>query len=96
MAVHIAYPERRVLLLDAELADRFVDTWSDSDLVGEIGPQLSCSEAEDLASLLTVCGAPETAGGWLRSHARSDTDPDDLHVHLRQAGLDEFGSREES
>ncbi|MEV2277689.1 hypothetical protein AB0I72_19085 [Nocardiopsis sp. NPDC049922] len=94
MTVHVDYPARRVLQVDVELADRFTDTWAEADLVGLIGPQLSCSETEDLASVLTVFGAPGTAEGWLKSHARSDEDGD-LHTDLREAGLDAFGPREE-
>ncbi|WP_304452926.1 hypothetical protein [Nocardiopsis sp. YSL2] len=90
MTVHTLHPAPRVILVNAGAADRYTDTWSDPDLRCEIGPQLSCAEADDLAEILTELGAPEAGHAWLLAHARAD-DEGDRHDHLREEGIREYG-----
>ncbi|QDK03515.1 hypothetical protein SEA_PAINTERBOY_81 [Mycobacterium phage PainterBoy] len=56
----------------------FAEVWSDGNLAYEVGPTLSCTEAEALASLLLGIGKPEAAEAWINSHASSD-DCGDIH-----------------
>lgn len=61
-----------------EAVDVFRKVWSRSDLAGDLGERLTCTEVEALAELLTALGAPEAAAVWLEAHADGD-DPDDAH-----------------
>lgn len=58
---------------------RFVAVWSDGYLHDDIGPKLTCREAESLAGILGVFAGEEMAESLLDSHAEGDTDPEDDH-----------------
>jgi hypothetical protein len=63
--------------LDA--TETFIDVWSSSDLLDDIGPTLTCQEADVLAMLLRVFDNEHAAEVLINAHRRSDTDPEDLH-----------------
>jgi len=44
----------------------------------DIGPRLTCSEAEAMAIILRVLGNPEAAARWLDGHAVDD-EADEMH-----------------
>ncbi|AHG23862.1 hypothetical protein CH25_gp24 [Mycobacterium phage EagleEye] len=56
----------------------FTEVWSDSWLADQVGPMLTCTEAEALAALMLGVGKPEVADAWIKSHATSD-DCGDMH-----------------
>jgi hypothetical protein len=64
------------------LAD-FAEVWSDGYLAEEIGPRLTCVEADTLAHLLQETDHEDAAREWLIEHATQD-DEGDSHHHLRE------------
>lgn len=62
--------------------DEVADVFADGMLLCELGPQLTCTEANALASLLVNHGFMSSAVVLLQSHAESD-DADDLHYDWR-------------
>ena len=68
----------------------FLKTFSEQDLLDELGPKRLCAECEALANLLHVHGRKVSAQILRESHAREDED-DDMpeHVELRDKLEDE-------
>lgn len=56
--------------------EQFLRVWSDGMLLEMLGPQLTCTEANVLADLLTVTGHNESADGLLAAHAATDDEGD--------------------
>jgi hypothetical protein len=54
---------------------------SDGMLADEVGPQLTCSEAETLARFISLMRGEPEAQAFLKAHAQSD-DEDDDHFDL--------------
>lgn len=69
-------------ILDAAAA--FGDAFTDDILSDEIGPKLTCEEAEIVADLLRATGHPEAAVMWIKDHSLSD-DEGDAHYLERVA-----------
>lgn len=46
----------------------------------EVGPHLTCTEADAIARVLALAGHREAAGSWLRGHADGDETGDDHWV----------------
>lgn len=59
------------------LAHDFADSFNEH-LAFDIATQLTCSEVEVLADLLTALECPGLATAWIDAHAEQD-DPGDLH-----------------
>ena len=65
----------------AELADMMGDIW----IAGDVGPHMSCPEADAVAEVLRLSGNADAAATWLDGHARSDTDEEDRHRDRKTA-----------
>jgi hypothetical protein len=59
--------------------ENFITVWGDSFLAHDVGPKLTCIEAEALASLFTSFGRADVAERWIEGHAEGDDDEDDSH-----------------
>lgn len=57
---------------------QFLDDWGGGYLAHDIGPKLTCIEAEALACLYLSVGRTQDADSWIENHAESD-DCGDLH-----------------
>lgn len=56
----------------------FADTFANTDnLSDEIGPEMTCTEVDALASVLWVTGHRGAAAEWIRGHAESESNEDD-------------------
>ena len=75
----------------AQCLQRFLEVFSDQMLQNDIGPHLSCSECEALASLLTVHGVD--AESLLDGHAMGDEEGDDEEHLKRQAKIMEHDEK---
>ena len=60
-----------------EALEKFLDIWSDGDMLCDIGSSLNCCAAEALANLLIAYGEPDSAECLLESHIAGDDDEDD-------------------
>lgn len=56
----------------------FTTVFDAGDLAWEVGPALTCTEAEALAGLFRAVGLAEAAKNWVEGHARED-DCGDAH-----------------
>lgn len=56
--------------------ERFLDVWSDSDLLDNISTALTCSEADALADLLRFFDYDESADVLIEAHATGDDEGD--------------------
>lgn len=54
----------------------------------EVAPNLTCAEAEHLASFLRTIISEVKAQEFLMLHAKADDDPFDDHAHLYQLQID--------
>lgn len=54
------------------------DVFGDSMTAGDVGPHMTCGEAEALADVLRAAGHDAAADAWLEGHASGD-DEGDLH-----------------
>jgi hypothetical protein len=72
-------PGVRFAVLTAEVAEA-VATLADPYTADDVGPRLTCTEAEALATVLRALGDPESAEVWLRGHAEGDEEGDDHYV----------------
>lgn len=52
----------------------------DQHTAGDVGPSLTCREAEALAAILSAVGGHDVAATWLYGHAGGDDDSGDLHA----------------
>ncbi len=73
------------------LASAAIGVWS-MHTAADVGPSLSCREAEGLAIALDALGHTELAVTLLSGHANGDENPaevdtDDEHYHLAGAGI---------
>lgn len=57
----------------------FVEVWSDGMLLSEIGPRLTCREADALADLLNAEGWTAAADLLIDAHAEQDDEGDTHH-----------------
>lgn len=62
-------------------------TLAEVDTMQDIGPHLTCSEADALAKMMVLLGHFDAGAALLKGHARGDEDPalvdtDDIHHHL--------------
>lgn len=60
--------------------ERFLDVWSDSELLDNIATSLTCEEADALAGLLEFFDYDESAEVLIEAHA---TDDDEGDRHFR-------------
>lgn len=62
----------------SQALETFADLFGDRMVLDDIGPRLTCSEAEAFAAVLQLSNA-DAADVFLESHARGDDDPNDIH-----------------
>lgn len=65
---------------DTEAIARFTNVFSYRDSADDLGPRLSCIEADALAGMLRALGESATADMWIKAHAEGDEECDD-HYH---------------
>jgi len=81
-----------------------VDAWAGMDwhVAYDVGPQLTCSEADALARIFKAAGHSTWAESWIAGHAEGDQEcgeqsdqceelDDDLHSHFKdEAGAEKY------
>lgn len=68
-------------MIVAPQIERFLDVWSDSDLLDNISTALTCTEADALADLLRFFDYDESADVLIGAHSVGDDEGDD---HFRE------------
>lgn len=68
--------------LEEALAE-FIAAFDSGDLAWDVGPTLTCGEAEAVAGLLRALCLAQAAENWIEGHAQSDDCGDD---HCRCGG----------
>ncbi|ASR77181.1 hypothetical protein KIV66_gp74 [Mycobacterium phage MyraDee] len=62
----------------------FLEVWGDGYLAGDIGSNLTCIEAEAIASLFLSLGQANAAEAWIDGHSEGD-DCGDMHCRCDDA-----------
>lgn len=62
------------------IAQDLAQALSQPALIKDIGPRLTCYEAESVAGVLRWIGGESAASQWLREHSASDDDTDDHYL----------------
>ncbi|MEV0766495.1 hypothetical protein [Nocardia sp. NPDC050435] len=70
----------------------FTETFDCGSLAFEVGPALTCLEAEALAGLLGALGSAAGADAWIEGHAASD-DCGDMHCQCEDCVPEDAGQQ---
>lgn len=67
-----------------QAVEAFVNVWSDGMLLSDMGPKMTCTEANVLAELLATYGRDDSAEVLIAAHAESDEEGDDVkHLNVK-------------
>ncbi|WP_207795411.1 hypothetical protein [Cryobacterium zongtaii] len=64
------------ITIDSVPVVAFIDVFEEADLARDLGPRLTCGEAEALSNLLCAVGATAAADYWTEAHAATDEEGD--------------------
>ena len=81
------------MMITDEAAAQFLLRFSVTDAAHELGPKMTCEEAEAIAGMLRALGAEASARQFIESHAVSD-DPHAMHYMGALAGDGDPGYKE--
>ena len=84
-------PDRQTIVRQATALAHFLDVWtSDPDLLTELGPKLTCQEANALGDLLLSYDYPNAHDVLLDAHSEGDESGDDEeHLQIKAANRTE-------